>query len=51
MRGTVARRYAHTHTEGDPLALAVAAVANWLSDQRLELQWFIAGQKNKAPST
>jgi hypothetical protein len=40
----VARRHTHQHPEQDPLSLAVAAVAHWLADQQLELQWFIGGQ-------
>jgi hypothetical protein len=44
MARPVARRVRHQHPEQDPLSLAVAAVAHWLSDQRLELQWFIGGQ-------
>lgn len=39
MTGPVARRYRHDHDDRDPLAVAVAAVARWLSDQRLDLQW------------
>ena len=40
--GAVARRYTHEHPERDLLSLAVSAVANWLSDQRLDLQWRIS---------
>jgi hypothetical protein len=44
MARPVARRHTHQHPEQDPLSLAVAAVAHWLADQQLELQWFIGGQ-------
>lgn len=35
---TNARRFEHHHDHRDPLSLAVAAVANWLTDLRLDLQ-------------
>ena len=41
MTRPVARRYQHRHDDRDPLSLAVAAVAHWLSDQRLDLHWIV----------
>lgn len=39
--GIVARRYVHDNDDRDPLSIAVAAVAHWLADQRLDLQWIV----------
>ena len=44
MTRPVARRYVHDNDNRDPLSLAVAAVALWLTDQRLDLHW-VAGPK------